>query len=86
MNYIIEKSNNNRLKLNNELNKILNFYKKKSHISFNDIVKLVNSNQRFDISDFIDQLLLKNEKKVIKKVLERHELRQRVNQLTGEPV
>lgn len=66
MNYIIEKSNNNRLKLNNELNKILNFYKKKSHISFNDIVKLVNSNQRFDISDFIDQLLLKNEKKVIK--------------------
>jgi DNA polymerase-3 subunit delta len=66
MNFIIEKSNNNRLKLNSELNKILNFYKKKSHISFKDIVKLVNSSERFDISDLTDQLLLKNEKKVIR--------------------
>ena len=66
MNFIIEKSNNNRLELNSELNKILNFYKKKSHISFKDIVKLVNSSERFDISDLTDQLLLKNEKKVIR--------------------
>jgi len=64
--FIIEKSNNNRLKLNSELRKILYFYKKKSHINFKDIVKLVNSSERFDISDLTDQLLLKNEKKVIR--------------------
>ena len=64
--FIIEKSNNNRLSLNNELRKILYFYKKKSSIDFKDIIKLVNSSERLDISDLVDQLLLKSEKKLIR--------------------
>jgi DNA polymerase-3 subunit delta len=64
--FIIEKSNNNRLNLNNELRKILYFYKKKSSIDFKDIIKLVNSSERLDISDLVDQLLLKSEKKLIR--------------------
>ena len=42
INFIIEKSKNNRISLRNELEKIEIFYKKKSSIKYEDIIKLTN--------------------------------------------
>ncbi len=65
MNYIVERSRNNRLNLKNELEKIKNFCHNKSSIEFNEILKLTNSAENYNISELIDQCLIKNKKKVI---------------------
>lgn len=65
INFIIEKSKNNRISLRNELEKIEIFYKKKSSIKYEDIIKLTNSSQNINISEITDHCLLKNKKKTI---------------------
>ena len=64
INFIIEKSRNNRISLNNELEKIRNFHKKKTSIEFEDILKLTNSAENYNISELADQCLIKNKKKI----------------------
>ena len=65
VNYIIEKTKKNRINLKNELDKIKFFYKKKLSIDFNDILKLTNSTENYNISELTDQCLIKNPKKTI---------------------
>ena len=64
INYIVEKSKNNRISLRNELEKIKIFHQKKSSIGFEDILKLTNTAENYEISELTDQCLMKNKKKV----------------------
>ncbi len=65
INFIIERSRNSRSNLKNELEKIKNFCHKKKFIEFDEILKLTNSAENYNISELIDNCLIKNKKKVI---------------------
>ena len=65
INFIIEKSKGSRINLNNELNKINIFNKKRAPIRFSDILKLSSSIEDYAISELVDYCLLKNKKKII---------------------
>ncbi len=64
LNFIIERSQGDRISLNNELEKIINFSKNKK-INFNDIIKLTNLSENYSASELIDNLLSKNKKKTL---------------------
>ncbi len=65
INLIVERSKGNRINLNNELEKISNFSKKKSSINFEEILKLTNLSENYNISELTDQCLAKNRKKTL---------------------
>jgi len=64
INFIIEKTNGNRIALKTELEKILLYYKRNFSINFSEINKLVNNTESAEISELTDQYLLKNKKKI----------------------
>ena len=64
LNFIIERSQGDRISLNNELEKIINFSKNKK-INFDDIIKLTNLGENYSASELIDNLLSKNRKKTL---------------------
>jgi len=64
INLIIERSSNDRIYLKNELEKIKNYYNKRKNISTEDIIKLTNLAENFDIAELIDNCLIKNKKKI----------------------
>tara|TARA_B100001175_G_C19505612_1_gene640696 strand:+ start:1539 stop:2525 length:987 start_codon:yes stop_codon:yes gene_type:complete len=63
VNLIVERSRGNRENLNNELQKIENFSKTKSKITNQDILKLTNLAENYDVSELTDNCLAKNIKK-----------------------
>mgnify|MGYP001203339888 FL=1 len=63
INLIIERSKRNRINLKNELEKIANFTKKKLSIDLNEILKITNLAENYNISELTDQCLAKNRKK-----------------------
>ncbi len=65
INLIIERSKGNRINLRNELEKINNFSKKKKIIEYEDVVKLTNLSENYDISQLVDSCLSMNKKKTI---------------------
>ena len=65
INLIINRSKGDRLNLKNELEKIFNFAHDKKSISTEEIIKLTNLAENYDISELIDQCLSKNKKKTI---------------------
>jgi DNA polymerase III subunit delta len=65
INYIIERSKGNRIFLKNELKKIESFCIKKKSIELDEILKLTNLAENYNISDLADQCLAKNKKKTI---------------------
>ena len=65
INHIINKSNQDRENLLNELNKIVLFNKNGKQISDEIIFKLTNLTENHSISELIDCCLLKNKKKTI---------------------
>ena len=65
INLIINRSKGDRLNLKNELEKIFNFARDKKSISTEEIIKLTNLAENYDISELIDQCLSKNKKKTI---------------------
>ena len=65
INYIIENSKGNRINLKNELEKIKNFSQKKSSVELNEIIKLTNLAENYNISELTDQCLAKNRKKTL---------------------
>ena len=65
INFIVERSRKNRVSLRGELDKIKIFCKKKLSIEFDDILKLTNSSENYNISELTDQCLAKNTKKTI---------------------
>ncbi len=65
INYIVEKSKGNRINLKNELEKIENFAQKKLSIELDEIMKLTNLAENYDISELTDQCLARNKKKTL---------------------
>ena len=64
MNILIQKSNGERKLLMNELEKIEIYSKNKSKISSEEINKLTNINENYDISELVDNCLAKNKKQI----------------------
>ncbi len=65
INIIVDKCNGDRNNLNNELNKIKNYILNKKEISAQEILKLVNLTENFEVSELIDSCLAKNNNKII---------------------
>jgi len=63
INLIVERSRGNRENLNNELEKINNYSKFGKKISTEDILKLTNLSQNYNVSELTDNCLAKNIKK-----------------------
>ena len=66
INIIVDRAKGDRINLKNELQKIENFSKNKKNISIEDILKITNLSENFEISDLIDNCLSKNKRRVIK--------------------
>ena len=65
INLIIERSKGNRINITNELEKILSFSKIDNKIRLEDVFKLTNLSENYNISELVDQNLSKNKKKTI---------------------
>ena len=65
INLIIERSKGNRINITNELEKILSFSKIDNKIRLEDVLKLTNLSENYNISELVDQNLSKNKKKTI---------------------
>ena len=65
INLIIERSKGNRINITNELEKILSFSKINNKIRLEDVLKLTNLSENYNISELVDQNLSKNKKKTI---------------------
>ena len=65
INLIIEKCNEDRENLKNELSKIKNFLKNKKRITSHEILKIVNLSENFELSELINNCLAKNSNKII---------------------
>jgi DNA polymerase III subunit delta len=66
INIIVERASGDRINLKNELQKIESFSKNKKDININDILKITNLSENYDISDLVDSCLSKNKKRIIK--------------------
>mgnify|MGYP001426291892 FL=1 len=66
INIIVDRAKGDRINLKNELQKIESFSKNKKNISIEDILKITNLSENFEISDLIDNCLSKNKRRVIK--------------------
>ena len=66
INIIVERTNNDRQKVYNELSKIENILKKKKNIKIDEILKLIKKSENDDISELVDFCLAKNQKKIIR--------------------
>ena len=62
---IIERSKGNRINIANELDKILSYSKINNKIKLEDVIKLTNLSENYNISELVDQNLSKNKKKTI---------------------
>ena len=65
INLIIEKCKGKRIYLKNELDKLANFSQNKKKLEEADILKLIKLSENFEISELVDQCLMKNKKKTI---------------------
>ena len=65
INIIVDKCNGDRNNLNNELNKIKNYSLSKKKISSEEILRLINLSENFEISELIDNCLALNKNKII---------------------
>ena len=65
INIIVDKCNGDRHNLNNELGKIKNYALSKKKISSQEILRLINLSENFEISELIDNCLAKNKNKII---------------------
>ncbi len=68
INVIIDRANGDRINLKNELSKIENFMFGKKNIVIEEILKITNLSENYDISELVDGCLSKNNNK-IKKIL-----------------
>ena len=65
INLLIDRCRGDRQNLNNELNKIDNFTNNKKNIKFDEILQLTNLAENYNVSELIDNCLIKNHKKTI---------------------
>jgi len=65
INLIVERSKGNRINITNEIEKILPFAKKNNKINFEDVLKLTNLAENYNISELVNYNLSKNKKKTL---------------------
>ena len=65
INLIVEKCNEDRNNLKNELNKIKNYLTNKKKISSNEILKIINLSENYELTKLIDNCLAKNKSKIM---------------------
>ena len=65
VNLIVEKCNGDRNNLKIEVEKIKNFGKNKKNIRTEEILKLINLSENYELSELIDNSLAKNKNKII---------------------
>ncbi len=65
INLLIERSRGDRINLYNELEKIENFSKNKRQIKLEEILKLTNLSENFDLTELVDYSLARNQKKTL---------------------
>ncbi len=65
INLLIERSRGDRLNLYNEFNKIENLSKSRKQITIDEIIKLTNLSENYDITELVDYSLSKNKKKTL---------------------
>ena len=65
INMIVEKCNGDRTNLKNELDKIKSYSTNKKKISSEEISKLINLSENYELSELIDNCLAKNRNKII---------------------
>ena len=65
INLIVEKCNGDRKNLKNEIEKIKNYMLGKKKISSQEILKLINLNENYELSELVDNFLAKNKNKII---------------------
>ena len=65
INLIVERCNEDRNNLKNELNKIKNYLTNKKKISSEEILKIINLSENYELSELIDNCLAKNKGKII---------------------
>ena len=63
INIIVERAMGDRINLKNELQKIESFSISKKNININDVLKITNLSENYDISELVDSCLAKNKKK-----------------------
>ena len=66
INILVDRAKGDRINLKNEFQKIESFSKNKKNISIEDILKITNLSENYEISDLIDNCLSKNKRRVIK--------------------
>ena len=72
INLLIERCRGNRENLNNELEKIENFSKSEKKINSDDILKLTNLAENYNVNELTDNCLVKNIKKTTNILNENH--------------
>tara|TARA_B110001452_G_scaffold101787_1_gene84442 strand:+ start:3800 stop:4792 length:993 start_codon:yes stop_codon:yes gene_type:complete len=65
MNLIVQRCRGDRQNLSTELQKIECFIKNKNKIDINDLLKLTNLAENYDVSELVDSCLSKNKRKTI---------------------
>jgi len=66
LNLIIERSKGDRINLKNELEKITSFSSNNRTINLDEIKKLTNLAENYDLSELVDNYLAKNQRKTLK--------------------
>jgi len=64
LNLLIERSRGNRIILNNEIEKIINYSTSKKNLRLEDLIKITNLAEDYDTGEIVNQYLLKNKKKI----------------------
>jgi DNA polymerase-3 subunit delta len=65
VNLVVNRCRGDRQNLKNELNKIENFIKGKNKISIQDLLKLTNLAENYNVSELVDHCLAKNKNRTI---------------------
>ena len=65
INLIVERSQGDRISLKNELEKIIILSQSKKKLNIADILRLTNLKENYDVSDLVDNCLVRNKKKVL---------------------
>ena len=65
LNLIIDRSQNDRIVLKNELEKIVNFCRNNKKLDSKDILKLINLSENYSAGELVDNCLNKNKKKTL---------------------
>ena len=65
INLIVNRCRGDRQNLKNELDKIENFIRNKNKISVQDLIKLTNLAENYNVSELVDQCLAKNKNRAV---------------------